>query len=79
MDLRLYLRQQPVMVALLVLLAILFFLAVTGLSRAYHAQRDFLGNRWFSRGIADLNAQHFDSAVTEFRAGKNRRPPIMQT
>ena len=43
-------------------------MAVAGLSRAYHAQRDALGNRWFSRGVADLNAGHFGRAVTEFRA-----------
>jgi tetratricopeptide (TPR) repeat protein len=68
MDLRLYLRQQPVMLALLALLGVILFLAVAGLSRAYHAQRDSLGNRWFSRGVADLSARHFDRAVTEFRA-----------
>ena len=67
-DLRLYLNQQPVMLALLAVLGVIFFLAVTGLSRAYHAQRDALGNRWFSRGVVDLNAGHFDRAVTEFRA-----------
>jgi tetratricopeptide (TPR) repeat protein len=68
MDLRLYFKQQPVMLALLAVLGVIFFLAVAGLSRAYHAQRDSLGNRWFSRGVADLSARRFDSAVTEFRA-----------
>jgi tetratricopeptide (TPR) repeat protein len=67
-ELRLYLRQQPVMLALLAVLALIFFLAVTGLSRAYHAQRDALGNRWYSRGVGDLSARRFESAVTEFRA-----------
>ncbi len=66
--LRLYLGQQPVMLALLAVLAIIFFLAVTGLSRLYHAQRDALGERWFNRGVADLNGQHYDRAVTEFRS-----------
>jgi tetratricopeptide (TPR) repeat protein len=68
MDLRLYFKQQPVMLALLAVLGVIFFLAVAGLSRAYHAQRNSLGNRWFSRGVADLSARRFDSAVTEFRA-----------
>src|ERR1700680_2345202 len=68
MDLGLYLKQQPVMLALLAALGVIFFLAVAGLSRAYHAQRESLGNRWFSRGVADLNARHFDRAVTEFRS-----------
>jgi tetratricopeptide (TPR) repeat protein len=66
--LRQYLQQQPVMLALLAVLAIICFLAVTGLSRLYHAQRDALGERWFNRGVADLNAQHYDRAVTEFRS-----------
>jgi tetratricopeptide (TPR) repeat protein len=68
MDLRSYIRQQPVMLALLAALGLIFFLAVAGLSRAYHAQRDALGNRWSSRGVVDLNAGRFDRAVTEFRA-----------
>lgn len=68
MDLRLYLNRPPVMLALLAGLGVIFFLAVAGLSRAYHAQRDQLGTRWFSRGVVDLNTGHFDRAVTEFRA-----------
>jgi tetratricopeptide (TPR) repeat protein len=65
-ELRLYLRRQPVMLALLAVLVVIFFLAVTGLSRAYHAQRDALGDRWFTRGAADLSARKYDSAVTDF-------------
>jgi tetratricopeptide (TPR) repeat protein len=67
-EIRLYLRQQPVMLALLAGLVVIFFLLVTGLSRAYQGQRQSLGSRWFSRGVADLQAQRFDSAVTEFRS-----------
>jgi tetratricopeptide (TPR) repeat protein len=67
-DLRIYLRQQPVMLAMLAVLAVIFFLAVTGLSRVYRAQRRALGDRWFTRGAADLRAGRFRSAVTEFRA-----------
>jgi tetratricopeptide (TPR) repeat protein len=66
--LRLYLRQQPVMLALLAVAGVIFFLAVTGLSRAYQAQRDSLGDRWFIRGVAELSAHHYDSAVTEFQS-----------
>ena len=68
LDLRLYVRQPPVMLALLAVLGVMFFLAVAGLSRVYHGQREALGNRWFSRGVADLKAQRFDAAVTEFRS-----------
>jgi tetratricopeptide (TPR) repeat protein len=67
-DLRDYFRQPPVMLALLAGLAVCFFVAVSGLSRAYQAQREALGQRWFSRGLADLKAQRFDSAVMEFRS-----------
>ena len=63
-----YLRQRPVILTLMTALAIACFVGVTGLSRAYQEQRDFLGNRWFNRGVADLKAQHYDAAVTEFRA-----------
>jgi tetratricopeptide (TPR) repeat protein len=67
-ELRLYLRQQPVMLALLTVLAVIFFVGVSALSRTYHAQREFLGSRWFGRGIADLNARRYDGAVMEFRS-----------
>jgi tetratricopeptide (TPR) repeat protein len=65
---RRYLRQEPVILALLTALAVVFFLAVTALSHIYEAQQEFLGNRWFLRGAADLKQGHFESAVTEFRA-----------
>ena len=65
---RFYLRKRPAMLVLLSILAVIFFLAVTGLSRVYHTQRTSLGDRWFSRGLADLDAQHYDAAVTEFRS-----------
>jgi tetratricopeptide (TPR) repeat protein len=68
LDFRLYIKQQPVMLALLALLGVIFFLAVAGLSRTYRAQREALGSRWFSRGVADLNGRRYDSAVTEFRS-----------
>jgi len=63
-----YLRQRPVMLGLLTGLAVLFFLIVTGLSSLYHAQRAALGERWFKRGAADLNAARYEPAATELRA-----------
>jgi tetratricopeptide (TPR) repeat protein len=65
---RSYLRREPVILALLSALAVIFFVAVTALSHIYEAQQEFLGNRWFMRGSADLKQGHFESAVTEFRA-----------
>ncbi|HXJ87877.1 MAG TPA: tetratricopeptide repeat protein [Candidatus Binatia bacterium] len=65
---RFYLRQRPVVLAALTVLAIVFFLAVTGLSQVHQAQRRAIGDRWFNRGIADLNAKRFEAAVKDFRA-----------
>jgi tetratricopeptide (TPR) repeat protein len=65
---RAYLTREPVILALLTLLAVVLFGVVGVLSRTFHAQQESLGQRWFSRGVADLQAQRFDSAATEFRA-----------
>jgi tetratricopeptide (TPR) repeat protein len=56
------------MLAVFAVLAVVFFLGVTVLSRTHQAQRQGIGERWFNRGIADLNAKRFDAAVTDFRA-----------
>jgi tetratricopeptide (TPR) repeat protein len=62
-----FLTREPVILALLSIWAVLLFLAVTGLSRLYHGQQESLGNRWFTRGVTDLQAGRFDRAVNEFR------------
>jgi tetratricopeptide (TPR) repeat protein len=66
-NLRFYLRQQPVMLTVLCVLLVIFFLFVAALSRAYYAQRQALGTRWFTRGVTDLSAKNFPAAVTDFR------------
>ncbi len=66
--LRFYLSREPLILALLSALAVVSFLAVSGLSRIYNAQQQSLGNRWFTRGAADLKARHFELAVNEFRS-----------
>ena len=65
---RFYLRQRPVLLVAFSVLGVMSFLAVTGLSRAYHAQRETLGSRWFARGVSDLDAKNYHAAVTDFRA-----------
>ena len=65
--LRHYLAEEPVILTLLSALAVVLFLAVTGLSYIYHAQQESLGNRWFTRGAADLKERRFGSAVSDFR------------
>lgn len=67
-NLRYYLRQQPVMLTIVLVLVVIAFLFVTALSHAYHSQREALGARWFNRGLADLNAKNYPAAVTEFRS-----------
>jgi predicted Zn-dependent protease len=62
-----YFAHEPLILVLLSAAAVLSFLAVTGLSRIYDSQQAFLGNRWFARGITDLQARHFEPAVAEFR------------
>ena len=68
LDLRPYLAREPVLLAVLSALAVIFFLAVTGLSHVYRAQQEHLGNRWSARGRAEFNAGHYGTAVSDFRA-----------
>jgi hypothetical protein len=56
------------MLTALFAIALVAFLAVTGLTHVYYAQRDHLGNRWSARGSAELNAGHYGAAVNDFRA-----------
>jgi tetratricopeptide (TPR) repeat protein len=64
----LYPRREAVTLALLTGLAIVLFLAVTGLSHLFEAQQQSLAMRWSTRGNTDLRAQKFGAAVTDFRA-----------
>lgn len=66
--LRFYLRQRPVMLGWLTALAIVFFLLVAELTHIYQDQRQSIGNRWFDRGVAELKAERYDAAVSDFRA-----------
>jgi tetratricopeptide (TPR) repeat protein len=68
LDLSLYLTREPVTLAVLTGMAVLFLLAVTGLSHLYEAQEASLADRWAARGVDDLNAQHFQVAITDFRS-----------
>lgn len=66
--LRFYLRQRPVMLGWLTALAVVFFILVTALTQIYREQRRSLGNRWFERGLAEMQAQRYTPAVMDFRA-----------
>jgi tetratricopeptide (TPR) repeat protein len=56
------------MLVLLTALTIVFFVFVSALTSAYQEQRKSLGNRWYERGVADLNAKRYQAAVKDFRA-----------
>jgi tetratricopeptide (TPR) repeat protein len=66
-DLQLYLRHEPVTLAVLTGLAIVLFAAVTGLSSLYHRQQESLANRWSSRGASELGAKRYEGAVVDYR------------
>ena len=67
LDLSRYLRREPVTLALLSTGVVIFFLAVTGISRLFYAQQDALARRWSMRGVDDLNAGRYAVAIPEFR------------
>lgn len=55
------------LLTLLAVLAVAAFLMVAGFSRAYQAQQDALGNRWYSRGVTELNSHQYIGAIGDFR------------
>jgi tetratricopeptide (TPR) repeat protein len=61
-------QREIVTLALLTGLAVVLLIGVTALSRVFHAQQDALAQRWSGRGEADLKANRFDAAVSDFRA-----------
>lgn len=67
LDLSRSFRRELATLALLTGLSVVLFLAVTAVSRIFHAQQDSLAIRWSTRGVADLHAQRYTSAATEFR------------
>jgi tetratricopeptide (TPR) repeat protein len=64
---RRYATREALIVTLLIGLAIVLFLVVGSLSRVFHAQQSALGERWSTRGVADLESKRFESAVIDFR------------
>lgn len=62
-----YVRREAVTLTLLVGLAILLLLMVSGISSVYHAQQAGLAERWAARGEDELQAGHYQAAADEFR------------
>ena len=69
-SLKWYSTREPVILLALTTLTVVFFLAVSALSRIYHTQQESLGESWFKRGEADEQAGQLDRAITEFRAAE---------
>ncbi|HTR65175.1 MAG TPA: tetratricopeptide repeat protein [Terriglobales bacterium] len=66
-SLKWYSTKEPLIVLLLSALAVVFFLAVAGLSRMFHAQQTATGDEFYKRGIAELTAGDPNHAVRDFR------------
>jgi tetratricopeptide (TPR) repeat protein len=64
---RFYLTREPLILTVLSALAVMCFLAVTGLSHVYEAQQESLAIRWFARGVRDLKKERYQTAVSELR------------
>jgi len=69
-SLKWYSTREPVILLVLTTLTVLFFLAVSALSRIYHAQQEARGESWYQRGIADRQAGNLDRAISEFQAAE---------
>lgn len=73
-ELKWYAAREPLVLVVLSLLAIAGFSAVAGLSRIYFRQQQFLGDRWFNRGVAALGMGKPDQAVDSFRSALRYSP-----
>jgi Flp pilus assembly protein TadD len=65
---RFYLSREPVILSGLLLLVVMIFAAVSGVSHVFESQQESLGKRWYNRGIRELNKGNYRPAVTHFRA-----------
>jgi tetratricopeptide (TPR) repeat protein len=69
-SLRWYFAREPLILLVLTTLAVIFFLAVSALSKVYQARRESLAEDWFKRAVTDQQAGHLDRAVHEFQAAE---------
>lgn len=67
LDLATGLRQEPAILALLTVIAIVCFFAVGALARIYDAQHASLAKNLAAQGLIDLQRQRFGAAVENFR------------
>jgi tetratricopeptide (TPR) repeat protein len=62
-----YAAREPLVVVVLSVVAVVFLFAVGALSRVYRGQLKQRGSTWYQRGRRDLEARHFQNAVTDFQ------------
>ena len=61
-----YAAREPIILGVLTLMAFAGFAGVGALSNLFHRAQQARGNRWYTRGSADLKAGNVQRAVTEF-------------
>jgi len=66
--LRWYASREPVILLVLSTLAVLCFLGVSGLSRAFHARQESFAQKLFQRATRDRQSGKLEQAVKEYRA-----------
>ncbi len=62
-----YAAREPIILGVLTMLAFIGFAGVSALSRLYHRDQEARGARWYTRGMADLQAANPSRAVADFR------------
>lgn len=62
-----FLRGQPLTLALLTVMVVVSFSAVSALARFHDSQRESLAEEWAGRGVEDLKSQQYLAAVQDFR------------
>lgn len=68
LDFATYLKQEPVTLAFLTGIAVMFFLAVSALARMHDSQQVSLARRLAAQGVLELKSANFAPAVENFRA-----------
>ena len=73
-NLKLYATREPVILLVLTAVAVVSFLAVSGLSRFYHARQAAQAEKWFRRGVIDQKKGYLKQALTELEAAQLYSP-----
>ncbi|HUJ93939.1 MAG TPA: tetratricopeptide repeat protein [Terriglobales bacterium] len=69
-SLRWYASREPLILLVLSTLAVVSFLAVSGLSRIYFAQQKALGEKWFRRATQNAQQGRLEQAVEDFQTAE---------